>query len=326
MEGINIKGFGASVPSKVISNYDLSEIVETSHDWIIERTGINERRISQGEDTSNLAIKAANIAIERANVKNEEIDLIVVATITPDMLTPSVACLVQKEIGANKAMAFDINAACSGFIYGLQVAYSMMNGNKAFKNVLVIGAEVLSKIVDWKDRSTCVLFGDGAGAVVLSREEIEKEKKVSFYALAEGDKGDALIAASFDVINPYVEKVNNRNQKVSMNGREVFKFATSSIVEAINKVLEDSNLTLDDIDYIVPHQANYRIIDYSAKKLKVDTKKFYMNLDRYGNTSSASIPLALNEMYEKGMISSGKKLIMVGFGGGLTFGAMLVEL
>lgn len=326
MEAINIKGFGACTPSNIVTNHDISKVVETSHEWIIERTGICERRISQGEDTSELSELASKAALERAGITGDDIDLIVVATITPDMVTPSVACLVQKEINAKNAMAFDINAACSGFIYGLQVAYSMMNGNKTFKNALVIGAEVLSKIVDWEDRSTCVLFGDGAGAVVLSRETVEKEKNISFYSLSEGDKGDALTAGAFDVVNPYVEMVNERNKKVSMNGREVFRFATSAIVDAVKKVLEDSNLTLADIDYIVPHQANYRIIDYAAKKLNVNTEKFYMNLDKYGNTSSASIPLALNEMYEKDMLGEGKKIIMVGFGGGLTFGAMVVEL
>ncbi|MGG7177814.1 beta-ketoacyl-ACP synthase III [Clostridium paraputrificum] len=326
MGEINIKAFGAYAPSHIVRNNDLVKIVDTSDEWISSRTGINERRISKGEDTSQIAVKAANKALDRAGIKGKDIDLIIVATITPDMFTPSVACLVQKEIGATKAMAFDINAACSGFIYGLQTTYSMMSYNQEFKNALVIGAETLSKIIDWDDRSTCVLFGDGGGAVVLSNSIDNIKKKVSFYSKSEGDKGEYLTAGAFDVINPYINESNIRNKKVEMNGREVFKFATTSIVDGVYKVLEQSNLTIKDIDYIVPHQANYRIIDYSAKKLKIKTEKFYTNLDRYGNTSSGSIPIALNEMYERGILKEGNKIIMVGFGGGLTYGAVLVEL
>lgn len=326
MQDVSIKGFGAYAPTNTVSNYDLSNLVETSNEWIVDRTGIKERRISQGEDTSEIATKSAEMAIERAGISGEDIDLIIVATITPDMFTPSVACMVQKGIGAKNAMAFDVNAACSGFIYGMQIAYSMMECNSSFKNVLVIGAEILSKIVDWTDRSTCVLFGDGSGAVVLSRTEVEKKKNASFYSKSDGSKGDALTAAAVDVINPYVKEIVTRNKKVEMNGQEVFKFAVTSIVNGIKTVLEDSNLTIDDIDFIVPHQANLRIIEFAAKKLKMDFNKFYVNLDRYGNTSSATIPMALNEMYENSLLKKGKKIIMVGFGGGLTFGAALIEL
>jgi 3-oxoacyl-[acyl-carrier-protein] synthase-3 len=326
MEDISIKGFGACAPELAVSNYDLSKLVETSNEWIEDRTGIKERRISQGEDTSEIATKAAKMAMERAGMSGEDIDLIIVATITPDMFTPSVACLVQKGIGAKGAMAFDISAACSGFIYGLQIAYSMMESNNSFKNVIVIGAEILSKIIDWTDRSTCVLFGDGSGAVVLTRTDEPKKKMVSFYSKSDGSKGDALTAAAVDVINPFVKDVVTKKKTVEMNGQEVFKFAVTSIVSGIKTVLEDSNLTIDDIDFIVPHQANLRIIEFAAKKLKMDFSKFYVNLDRYGNTSSATIPMALNEMYEKSLLTKGKKIIMVGFGGGLTFGAALIEL
>ena len=326
MQEVSIKGFGAYAPTNTVTNDDLSKIMETSDEWILGRTGIKERRISQGEDTSDIAIKSAKMALERAGISADAIDLIIVATLTPDMFTPSVACLVQKGIGAGNAMAFDINAACSGFIYGLQVAYSMMENNNNFKNVVVIGAEVLSKIIDWEDRSTCVLFGDGSGAVVLSKTEEEKKKIANFYSKSDGSKGDALTAGAVDVINPYVKEIVTRNKKVEMKGQEVFKFAVTSIVHGIKTVLEDSNLSLEDIDYIVPHQANLRIIEFAAKKLKVDFNKFYVNLDRYGNTSSATIPIALNEMYEKSLLKKGKKIIMVGFGGGLTFGAALIEL
>ena len=326
MEEINIKGFGAYAPLNIVTNDDLVKIVDTSDEWISSRTGIKERRISKGEDTSDISVKAASIALKRAGISGQDIDLIVVATITPDMFTPSVACLVQKKIGAIGAMAFDINAACSGFIYGLQTAYSMMSYNPVFKNVLVIGAETLSKIIDWEDRSTCVLFGDGGGAVVLSQNRSNPKKMVSFYSKSEGDKGEYLTAGAFDVVNPYIDEVIEKNKKVEMNGREVFKFATTSIVDGVCKVLEQSNLTIEDIDYIVPHQANYRIIEYSAKKLKIKTEKFYTNVDMYGNTSSGSIPIALNEMHEKGILREGDKIIMVGFGGGLTYGAVLIEL
>lgn len=329
MEEVSIKSFGAYAPSCIVSNNDLSKIVETSDEWIVERTGIKERRISEGEDTSNIAVKAANKALERANLTGEDIDLIIVATITPDKFTPSVACMVQKEIEAENAMAFDVSAACSGFIFALQVADSMMKVNKSFKNALIIGVETLSKIVNWEDRSTCVLFGDGGGAVVLSKENSNNGTSgiKTFYSKSVGKKGDCLVVDAMPVVNPYVKEENKENyQRIAMNGREVFKFATKSIVESVEKILEENSLTIDDINYIVPHQANSRIIDFSAKKLKVNKDKFYTNLDRYGNTSSASIPLALNEMYEKDMFKKGHKIILVGFGGGLTYGAVLIEL
>lgn len=326
MEVISIKGYGAYAPPLKVSNEDLSKIVDTNNEWIVTRTGIEERRISQGEDTSVLATKAAQKALDRANILAEDIDLIVVATITPDMATPSVACMVQKAIGAKNAMAFDVSAACSGFIYGLEIAFSMLNSNNRFKKAVVIGAEVLSKILDWEDRSTCVLFGDGAGAVVLSKEESNEEKLISFYSLSEGEKGDSLTAGSFDVLNPFVEEPVVKNKKVAMDGKEVFKFASGAMVNAINELLKANNLSLEDIDHIVPHQANIRIIEYTAKKIGVSLDKFYINLQKYGNTSSATIPLVLNDMYEAGMLTKGKKLIMVGFGGGLTFGSTLIEL
>ena len=327
MEEVSIKAFGAYAPSRIVSNDDLSKIVETNDEWIVERTGIKERRISEGEDTSSIAVKAAIKALERANLTGEDIDLIIVATVTPDKFTPSVACLVQKEIQAENAMAFDVSAACSGFIFGLQAACSMMKVTENFKNALVIGVETLSKIMNWEDRSTCVLFGDGGGAVVLSKGEGNGGIR-EFYSKSLGKKGDCLVVEAMPVINPFIKDKNNDTnyQKIYMNGGEVFKFATKVIVESIKKILEKSSLTIDDIDYIVPHQANLRIIDYAARKLKVDSSKFYTNLERYGNTSSASIPLALNEMYEKNLLKKGHKIILVGFGGGLTYGAVLIEL
>ncbi|MGL5086246.1 MAG: beta-ketoacyl-ACP synthase III [Clostridium sp.] len=322
MKEIVISGIGAYAPLNVVTNDDLSAIVETNNEWILNRTGIRERRISTGEDTSSIATKAARLAIERSCVKKEDIELIIVATITPDMSTPSVACMVQKELGASKATAFDINAACSGFIYALQVAEAMMK-IQGFNNALIIGAETLSKIVDWTDRGTCVLFGDGGGAAVLTKSSTKGI--INTFSKSDGSKYESLVAGAFDVVNPYVLDVVHRNNKVSMKGGEVFKFATSAIVEAVNKVLLDTGYSIGDIKYIVPHQANMRIIDYAAKKLDVDDKKFYINLDRFGNTSSASIPIALNEMYEEGLLKENDKIILVGFGGGLTYGSVLME-
>ena len=203
----------------------------------------------------------------------------------------------------------------------------MMKVNKSFKNALIIGVETLSKIMNWEDRSTCVLFGDGGGAVVLSKENSNSTSGIkTFYSKSVGKKGDCLVVDAMPVVNPYIKENKENYQKIAMNGREVFKFATKSIVESVEKILKENSLTMDDINYIVPHQANLRIIDFAAKKLKVDKDKFYTNLDRYGNTSSASIPLALNEMYEKDMFKKGHKIILVGFGGGLTYGAVLIEL
>ena len=322
MNEIIINGVGAYVPSNIVTNDDLSKIVETSDDWIFERTGIRERRISEGEDTSEIAIKAAYAALKNSDLKPEDIELLIVATITPDMFTPSVACMVQKEIGALNATAFDINAACSGFLYSMQVAEGMMKSFN-YKHALIIGAEVLSKIVDWKDRGTCVLFGDGAGAAILSRSN--EKGIIKSFTKAYGDKWECLTAGSVDVCNPYIQNIQNKKKFIEMNGRELFRFATSIIQESVNKVLEGTEYSLDDIKYIVPHQANVRIIDYASKKLGVEKSRFFVNLDRIGNTSSASIPIAVNEMKEKGMLKKGDKIILVGFGGGLTYGSVLIE-
>ena len=324
MSNIFIKNYGAYAPQKVVTNDMLSEIVETSDEWISSRTGIRERRISQGENTSDLAVNAVKKILEKEKISGEDIDLIVTATITPDNVTPSTACIIQKEIGADYAMAFDINAACSGFIYALEAAYSMMEMNKNFKNVIVIGCEVLSKIIDWTDRSTCVLFGDGAGAVLLQRGN--KDKLLDFYSYSAGKKGDALTCGGLDIINPFVSKEHEVEKHVRMDGREIFRFASKSIVDAVNTLLEKNNLNIKDIDYIIPHQANSRIIQYTAEKLNISIDKYYMNLERYGNTSSASIPMALAEMKDKNLLKEGMKIIMVGFGGGLTVGSVLMEL
>ena len=324
MSNIKIAGIGSYLPSLVVTNDKISEFVETNNEWIVERTGIKERRISEGEDTSDIAFEASKIAIERANVRAEDIELIIVATVSPDMLIPSVACIVQSKLNATKAACFDINVACSGFLYGLEIAKSMMKSMN-YKNALVIGAEVLSKEMDWSDRSTCILFGDGGGAAVLKQEENGTEGIIKSYLRSEGSKGDALTIGGADFNTPFSKEEKLKDRTIKMNGREVFKFATTAIVDAVNEILKDTDVSLDDIKYIVPHQANYRIIKSAANKLGLDEEKFYINLEKFGNTSSATVPIALNEMYEKNMLKKGDKFILVAFGGGLTYAATLIE-
>lgn len=322
MYEVGIIGTGRYAPSNIITNNDVAELVDTSDEWIRERTGIEERRITDDENTSELAVKAAVNALNDANLKADDLDLIIVATITPDYCTPSTACIVQREIGAVNATCFDISAACSGFIYGLSIASQFIKTGQC-KTVLVVGCEVLSKIVDWKDRGTCILFADGAGAAVVQRSK--EEGIVSVYTGSQGSGAEYLTCAAAKLENPYVKEEDTRKNKVEMNGREIFKFAVNIIVDSTKKVLEDSGYELEDIDHIIPHQANLRIIDFSAKKLKIDKNKFYINLNKYGNTSGASIPLALDEMAKKGLLKKGDKIILVGFGGGLTYGASLIK-
>jgi len=324
MSNVKIAGLGAYLPPLVVTNDKISEFVDTNDEWIIKMTGIKERRISDGEDTSDVAIKASQIALERAGINAEDIDLIIVATVSPDMFIPSVACIVQSKLKADKAACFDINVACSGFLYGLEIAKSMMKSMN-YKNALVIGAEVLSKVMDWTDRGTCILFGDGGGAAVLKQDEDETKGIMKSYLRSDGTKGDALTIGAADFNTPFSKEEKISNRLIKMNGREVFKFATSAIVDAVYEILKDTDISLDEIKYIVPHQANYRIIKSAAQKLELDEEKFYLNLDKVGNTSSASVPIVLNEMYEKKLINEGDKFILVAFGGGLTYAATLVQ-
>ena len=324
MKKVKIKGVGSYIPSRIVTNDDLSELVETNHKWIIERTGICERRISEGEDTSSISYKSAIAALASSNIEGNELDLIIVATITPDSFTPSVACILQKKLGAINATAFDINAACTGFIYALEVGESLLKTGR-YKNALIVGAETLSKIVNWKDRSTCILFGDGGGAAVIEVSEDDESGIINTYSISEGDKGDALTAEANSVINPFVKEENIKEQYIKMNGREVFKFATRAMVTSINKVLENTGYTLDDVDYIIPHQANLRIIDYAARKLNLEMEKFYTNLNKVGNTSSASVPIALADLNKEAKLKTGDLIVLVAFGGGLTCGATLIK-
>ena len=315
---MKILGFGKALPNKVVTNDDLSKIVDTNDEWIVQRTGIKQRRISD-LNTSELAYKAAELAIYNSNIDKSEIDLLICATMTADNFTPSVACMVQKKLGlSNNVTAFDINAACTGFIYALKVASSMLQ--TYHKKALVIGCEVMSKIIDFEDRNTCVLFGDGAGAVVVK----SSNQLNSFYTRSDGDT-EVLVAESlkcnFDLSNKFPSA-----NFLKMNGKEVFKFAISVIEESITEILTQCNLTLDDIKLIIPHQANQRIISNVARKLKVSDDKFFTNLYKYGNTSAASVAIALCEAFEDKKISAGDKVLLVGFGGGLTWGATIIEL
>jgi 3-oxoacyl-[acyl-carrier-protein] synthase-3 len=322
MSNVKIAGIGAYLPPLVVTNDRISEFVDTNDEWIVQRTGMRERRISEGENTSDISTKAAKLALERAGIDAKDLELIIVATISPDMFIPSVACLVQSNLDADRAACFDISVACSGFVYGLEIARALMNSMN-YKNALVIGAEVLSKVTDWTDRSTCILFGDGAGAAVLKQDE--SQGIIKSYLRADGKKGEALTIGAADFDTPFTKEKALKDRTIKMNGREILRFAVYAIDDAVNELMKDTNISLDEIKYVVPHQANYRIIKLAAEKLNLSEDKFYLNLDKFGNTSAATVPIALNEMYEQGLLNKGDKIILVAFGGGLTYGATLVE-
>lgn len=321
MRSVEIIGTGSYAPNHIVTNEMLESIMETSNEWILSRTGIEQRHISQGEETSDLATKAAMEALKDSNIKAEEIDLIVLGTCSPDSLVPSVACKVQKNIGACNAMAFDINAACSGFVFGLDIATGFIASGR-LKTALVIGAEVLSKIVNWEDRSTSVLFGDGAGAAVLKESEIDGLSYIN--SKSEGEKWEALTCGSVALENPFIIDTISVNNKVSMEGKEIYKFAVKVMENEFNRILEEAKLTKEEIDFIVPHQANIRMIETFSKKVGVSLDKFVINLNKFGNTSGASIPIALDEGNKNGTFKKGNKIIVIGFGGGLTFGSALI--
>ncbi|AHF10936.1 MULTISPECIES: beta-ketoacyl-ACP synthase III [Dehalobacter] len=321
MYDVEIIGTGSYVPENRVTNDDLSKIVDTSDEWIRTRTGIKERRISLTETTADLAVAAARRALDDAGVAAEELDLIIVATVTPDYFFPSTACFVQNSLGASRAACFDISAACTGFIFGLSIASQFIRTGM-YQKALIIGAEALSKITDWEDRGTCVLFADGAGAAVIKRGN---QGIISEVIGSDGSKGECLECPALPLKNVFIEAEEAKPPHAKMNGREVFKFAVNILPECILKILENTPYTLEDINHIIPHQANLRIIDSAAKKLQVDQAKFYVNLPSYGNTSSASIPIALDEMAKGKLIHKEDLLVLVGFGGGLTYGAMLIK-
>ena len=318
MIGAKVVGVGKAVPKKAVSNNDLSQFLETDDEWISSRTGIKNRYIATEESTTDLAIAAAKAAIAQGAIDPLAIDLIIVATITPDTVMPSTACMVQDAIGASHATAFDITAACSGFIYGSKVALDAIKVGSS-QVALVIGAEVLSKTLDWEDRSTCVLFGDGAGAVIFASHHTNNI--LNIYSKSNGSGGTALTLGGRGTTN-YFHQDEQTTPSIYMDGREVYRFATTAVPDSILTVLEGTGYTLEDIDYFVLHQANARIMDSVAKKLKVPNEKFFKNLSQYGNTSAASIPLALSELAPS--LKKGDKVVLAGFGGGLTWGSMLL--
>jgi 3-oxoacyl-[acyl-carrier-protein] synthase III len=315
-----IIGTGSALPSKIVTNDDLSKIVETNDAWIQERTGIQERRVSDAATaTSDLAVLAAGKALAAAKVAPAEIDLIIVCTCSPDMLFPSVACILQDKLKLTNAAAFDLSAACSGFNFGLSTAASFIESGK-YKKILLVGADTLTKYLDWTDRGTCILFGDGAGAVVLGATE-KNEGVLASFMMAEGHLGFNLTMPGGGSRDP--EEKNGRF--IKMDGKEVFKFAVRALETSVKKVLEMAGKTPAEIDLFIPHQANRRIIDHVSKKMGLPKEKVYVNLHKYGNTSAASVPIALDEALAEGKIKSGDLLILSGFGAGLTYGSNLVK-
>lgn len=319
-------GSGYYAPEKVLTNDDLSKIVDTSDEWISTRTGIRRRHIAaDGESTSDMAYKAAEMAIKNAGIETTDIDLIIIATVTPDTKFPSTACWLQKRLGIEECLSFDIAGACSGFIYGLTIADSLIKTG-ARKTALVIGAEVLNHIVDWTDRGTCILFGDGAGAMLLQGKESERGL-LSHDIGSDVDGIELLRTPAGGSRIPYSEKVlKEHTDKIVMEGNRVFKIATRTMVKAVKNAMAKADLTGDDIDYFIPHQANVRIINYVAKSLKVPDEKVIINLDEYGNTSAASIPIAIAEAMEKGILKKGHRICCFAFGAGFTYGSIVLDL
>lgn len=320
-----IIGTGSFLPEKILTNLDLEKMVDTNDEWIRTRSGIQERRIAdENTATSDLATKAALAALENAGKGPEEIDLILVATVTPDMAFPSTACIVQKNIGAVHAAAVDIEAACTGFIYGIAMAESFVKTG-LFKNILVIGAETLSKICDYTDRNTCVLFGDGAGAAVVS--EVEGDYGIlSNYLGADGGGAQLLTLPGGGSRIPASEKtIGERLHYIRMDGTEVYKFAIKIMGEAADKALEKIGMSKEDIDFLIPHQANIRIIESATRRLKISPDKVYVNLNKYGNMSAASVAVALDEVNKNNLLKDGDTVVLVGFGGGLTWGSIVMK-
>ncbi|UNC92758.1 beta-ketoacyl-ACP synthase III [Candidatus Contubernalis alkaliaceticus] len=320
-----IIGTGSFLPDQVLSNNDLEKLVDTRNEWICARTGIQERRIAQEDvSASDLAVEAARRALKKSCLSADRIDLIIVATITPDMFFPSTACIVQDRIGAVNAAAFDISAACTGFIYGLSIAKQFIK-TKTYRYILVIGVEVMSKIVDWSDRNTCILFGDGAGAAVLG--PVDPQRGIRFSQLkSDGSGGDLLkLPAGGSKIPCSQHSLDNGLHFLKMSGKDIFKFAVKVMEESTRDALKSCGLEVSDIDLLIPHQANLRIISSGAKRLKLPLEKVWVNIHRYGNISAASIPVALDEALSSGKIKEGSLVVLVGFGGGLTWGVNIIR-
>ena len=324
MKKVGIIGVGEYIPKKVLTNADLEKMIDTSDEWITTRTGIKKRHIAaKNEATSDLAIKAAKHALEDAKLKPADLDLIIVATITPDMPFPSVACFLQNALSAGKAVCFDISAACAGFVYAVTIAKQFI-ARGTYKNALIIGAEVLSSITDWEDRNTCVLFGDGAGAVVLS--EVKSGGILSTYLGSDGSKADLLMMPAGGSRNPAShDTIDKRLHYIKMQGNELFKLAVTIMTETAQVALKKANLECKDIDLVIPHQANMRIIMAMAKKLGLPQDKIYLNIEKYGNMSSASTATALCQAVKEGRVKKGDIILLDAFGAGLVWGACVIK-
>jgi 3-oxoacyl-[acyl-carrier-protein] synthase-3 len=325
MGQVAILGTGSCVPDKVLTNADLEKMVETSDEWITQRTGIKERRVSDEKTpSSHLALGAAKSALEASGVKPQELDFIIVGTITPDMPFPSTACLVQTRLGASRAAAFDLAAGCTGFIYGLELGRNLVENDHGRK-VLVVGVEELTKITDWTDRATCVLFGDGAGAAVLGWTE-EDRGILSSYVAADGSLGDLLYQPAGGSLNPASHRtVDEKMHVVKMEGNKVFPHAVRKMSDAADRVLERAGIPKDRLDVLIPHQANNRIIEAIGRHFDLPIEKVFVNIHKYGNTSAASIPIALDEAVRTGRIKRGNIVLLVAFGAGFTWGAALIR-
>ena len=316
-----ILGTGSYVPEKILTNEDLRRFVDTTDEWIISRTGIKERHIVTDESTLDLAYNASLRAIEASGIEKHHIDLLIVATVTSDYAFPGVANLLQAKLGLENIMAFDINAACSGFIYTMQIADKMIKSG-AYKTALIVGAETLSRLTDWRDRNTCVLFGDGAGAMVIAKSTKNKIKDI--ITASSGDTEMLLSCKNPDLKDPEVNAISIQDH-IHMNGTEVFKFASRAMPKTVKQLLKRNNVTIEEINYIIAHQANLRIIDKSARELDMDIAKMYINIDKYGNTSAASVPIAIDEAIKNGILKRDDLFITVAFGGGLTWAGALIE-
>jgi 3-oxoacyl-[acyl-carrier-protein] synthase-3 len=321
---VSITGIGSHAPARVMTNDELAKMVDTSDEWIVERTGIRERRVAGPDEAlSDVSLPAARDALEQAGVSPSELDLVIVATVTPDMFFPATGAILADQLGAKDAAAYDLSAGCTGFVYALAQAHGMVAAGLA-DQALVVGGDLLSRVVDWEDRSTCVLFGDGAGAVVLER--VKEGGFLGFELGADGSGGQELyIPAGGSRAPATAETVAGRQHYAKMNGPAVFKFATRVLVDSAKKVLEECDVPVDEVDVYVPHQANVRIIDHARRKLGIPEERTIINVDRYGNTSSGSIPLALTDAETDGRLAPGEMVLMTGMGAGLTWGSALIE-
>jgi 3-oxoacyl-[acyl-carrier-protein] synthase-3 len=323
---VAIAGTGSYLPERIMTNKDLESIVETTEEWITSRTGIQERRIAaEGENTSDLATAAAKKALENAGIEAADIDLIIVGTITPDTLTPATACYVQHNLGATSALAFDVSAACSGFLYAMEIAQRMISDG-VYKNALIIGAEKLSAFTNWSDRNTCVLFGDGAGAAVLTRGTEKTGRILATKVGTDGSKASILnIPGGGSACPTTRDNADLKLASLAMQGKEVFKHAVNAMKRSAEAVIEEAGLSADNIKLVIPHQANLRIIDAIADRLTIPNEKVFVNLHKYGNTSAAAVAIALDEAHREGRFERGDNIVLVGFGAGLTWAAIAIE-